>query len=95
MGLGDLFKPKNPPVLGLDISSTAVKLLELGRSGDRLRVESYAVEPLPPNSVIEKNISDVEAVGEAIKRAVKRSGSRSKFVCAAVAGSAVITKCRQ
>jgi len=92
MGLADLFKPKKPPVLGLDISSTAVKLLELGKSGDRLRVESYAVEPLPPNSVIEKNISDVEAVGEAIKRAVKRSGSRTKFAAAAVAGSAVITK---
>ncbi|MEJ2360810.1 MAG: pilus assembly protein PilM [Gammaproteobacteria bacterium] len=92
MGLGDLFKPKNPPVLGLDISSTAVKLLELGRSGDRLRVESYAVEPLPPNSVIEKNITDHDAVADAIKRAVKRSGTRCKFVCAAVAGSAVITK---
>ncbi len=92
MGLADLFKPKKPPVIGLDISSTAVKLLELGKSGDRLRVESYAVEPLPPNSVIEKNISDVEAVGEAIKRAVKRSGSRTKFAAAAVAGSAVITK---
>ena len=92
MGLGELFKPKTPPVLGLDISSTAVKLLELGRSGERHRVESYAVEPLPPNSVIEKNISDVEAVGAAIKRAVKRSGSRSKFAAVAVAGSAVITK---
>jgi type IV pilus assembly protein PilM len=92
MGLADYFKPKKPPVLGLDISSTAIKLLELGKSGDRLRVESYAVEPLPPNSVIEKNIADVEAVGEAIKRAVKRSGSRTKFAAAAVAGSAVITK---
>lgn len=92
MGLADLFKPSKPPVVGLDISSTAIKLLELGKSGDRLRVESYAVEPLPPNSVIEKNIADVEAVGEAIKRAVKRSGSRTKFAAAAVAGSAVITK---
>ncbi len=92
MGLTDLFKPKKPPVVGLDISSTAIKLLELGKSGDRLRVESYAVEPLPPNSVIEKNIADVEAVGEAIKRASKRSGSRTKFAAAAVAGSAVITK---
>ncbi len=92
MGVADLFKPKKPPVLGLDISSTAIKLLELGKSGDRLRVESYAVEPLPPNSVIEKNIADVEAVGDAIKRAVKRSGSRTKFAAAAVAGSAVITK---
>ncbi|HFQ14659.1 MAG TPA: pilus assembly protein PilM [Gammaproteobacteria bacterium] len=92
MGFAELFKPKKPPVLGLDISSTAIKLLELGKHGDRLRVESYAVEPLPPNSVIEKNISDVEAVGEAIKRAVKRSGTRNKFAAAAVAGSAVITK---
>lgn len=92
MGLGDLFKQKQPVVLGLDISSTAIKLLELGRSGDRMRVESYAVEPLPANSVIEKNIADVEAVGDAIKRAVKRSASRTKLAAVAVAGSAVITK---
>lgn len=84
--------PRKPPVLGLDISTTAVKLLELSRHGDRYRVESYAVEPLPPNSVVEKNISDVEGVAEAIRRAVKRSGSRAKFAAAAVAGSAVITK---
>ncbi|MCW9024155.1 MAG: pilus assembly protein PilM [Gammaproteobacteria bacterium] len=90
--MADLLKQKKQPVLGLDISSTAVKLLELGRHGDRIRVESYAVEPLPPNSVIEKNISDVEAVGEAIKRAAKRSGTRNKFAAVAVAGSAVITK---
>ena len=83
---------KKPTILGLDISTTAVKLLELSKSGDRYRVESYAVEPLPPNSVIEKNISDVDGVGEAIRRAVKRSGSRAKLAAAAVAGSSVITK---
>jgi len=83
---------KKPAILGLDISTTAVKLLELSKSGNRYRVESYAVEPLPPNSVIEKNISDVDAVGEAIKRAVKRSGTKLKDAAAAVAGSAVITK---
>jgi len=92
MSLGDFFKQKQPAILGLDISSTAIKLLELGKNGDNLRVESYAVEPLPANSVIEKNIADVEAVGEAIKRAVKRSGSRTKLTAVSVAGSAVITK---
>ncbi|MCK5643999.1 MAG: pilus assembly protein PilM, partial [Gammaproteobacteria bacterium] len=46
---------KTPRIIGLDISTTAVKLLELSKSGDQYRVESYAVEPLPPNSVIEKN----------------------------------------
>ena len=56
-----LFSRKNPPLVGLDISSTAIKLLELSRSGGRYRVESYTVEPLPANSVVEKSIADVEA----------------------------------
>ena len=72
------------PLIGVDISSTAVKLLQLSRSGDRYRVEHYAVEPLPPNAVVEKNIVEVEAVGEAIRRAVARSGSRTKHAAAAV-----------
>ena len=87
-----LFTPKAPPLIGVDISSTAVKLLQLGQVGGRYRVEHYAVEPLPPNAVVEKNIVEVEAVGEAIRRAFNRSGAKSKFAAAAVAGSAVITK---
>jgi type IV pilus assembly protein PilM len=79
-------------MLGLDISSTSVKLLELARAGDRYRVESYAVEPLPPNAVVEKNISDVEGVGEAIGRVIARSRTSLKQAAVAVAGSAVITK---
>ena len=81
-----------PPLIGVDISSTAVKLLQLARTGDRYRVEHYAVEPLPPNAVVEKNLVEVEAVGEAIRRAVARSGSRIKHGAAAVSGSSVITK---
>jgi type IV pilus assembly protein PilM len=79
-------------LVGVDISSTAVKLLQLSRVGNRYRVEHYAVEPLPPNAVVEKNIVEVEAVGEAIKRAVARSGTRVKHAAAAVAGSSVITR---
>lgn len=87
-----LLTRKKPPLIGLDISSTAVKLLELSQQNGRYRVESYAVEPLPANSVVEKNIADVEAVGESIRRAVKRSGTRNKAASVAVAGSSVITK---
>ena len=79
-------------MLGLDISSTSVKLLELSRSGSKYRVESYGVEPLPENAVVEKNISDVEGVGEAIARLVDRSKTKVKQAAVAVAGSAVITK---
>ena len=87
-----LFGKKSNILIGLDISSTSVKLLELSQANDNYRVESYAVEPLPPNAVVEKNISDVEGVGEAIKRVLNRSKSGSKSAAVAVAGSAVITK---
>jgi len=86
------FTKKSKPVLGIDITATAIKLLELSKSGGKYRIESYSVEPLPANSVVEKNIADTDAVGEAIGRAVKKSGSRIKDGAAAVAGSAVITK---
>jgi len=87
-----LFGNTKTPLVGLDISSTAVKLLQLSESGGRYRVEHYAVEPLPPNAVVEKNIVEVEAVAEAIRRAVARSGTKAKHAAAAVSGSSVITK---
>jgi len=87
-----VFKKKSKPLLGIDITATAIKLLELSKSGGKYRIESYSVEPLPANSVVEKNIADADAVGEAIGKAVKKSGTRIKEGAAAVAGSAVITK---
>ena len=47
-------------MLGIDISSTTVKLLELSHNGDTYRVESYSVAPLPPEAVVEKNVNKVE-----------------------------------
>ncbi|MDH5765528.1 MAG: pilus assembly protein PilM [Gammaproteobacteria bacterium] len=85
-------KPKQKPMLGIDISSTSVKLVELSHSDKGYKVESLAVEPLPANAVVEKNIQDVEAVGETLTKALKRSGSKCKLAALAVAGSAVITK---
>lgn len=92
MGILGFLERKSKPMLGLDISSTSVKLLELSRQGDRYRVESYAVKALPPNAVVEKNINEVEAVGEAIAGACQLSKSKIKDAAVAVAGSAVITK---
>ncbi len=83
---------KKPPLIGIDITSTAVKLIELGRSAKRYRVECYAVEPLPTNAVIEKNISDVEAVANAVSKAYKRSGSKARHCALAVPAAAAISK---
>lgn len=87
-----IFGRKKPILLGVDISSSAVKLLELSSIGGRYRVEGYAVEPLSPDSVIDRNITDVQSVGEAVARAVKKSGTRTRTAACAVSGTAVITK---
>lgn len=79
-------------LVGLDISSSSVKLLELSRKGDRYTVESYAVEPLPPNAVNDKQVADPALVGEAVTRAVSRAGPKTKQAAVAVSGASVITK---
>src|SRR5258708_13843266 len=61
-------------------------------SGGQYRVESYAAEPTPHNAINEKAIVDAEAVGETIRRAVKRSGAKSREAAVAISGDAAITK---
>jgi type IV pilus assembly protein PilM len=87
-----LFSRKYRQLLGLDITTSSIKLIELAMAGGQYRVEAYAAEPTPPNSMNEKSIVDPQAVGDAINRAVKRSGARSTEVAIAISGDAAITK---
>ena len=86
------FGKKSAPILGIDISETAIKLLELSLRGKKYQVESYAVEQLAPNSVSEKTINDIEQVGEAVASVVRKAGTKTKNAAVCVAGSSVITK---
>ncbi len=87
-----MFSRKSKPLLGLDITTSSVKLIELVESARSFRVESYAAEPTPPNAINEKAIVDADAVGEALRRAVKRSGTRAREAAIAISGDAAITK---
>jgi type IV pilus assembly protein PilM len=89
----DIFSPKAPPLFGLDISSSSVKMLEIVDAGKgAYRVERYVIEPLPRDATVDGNISNLEMVVEAVKRGYKRLGTRSKHVAMAVPTGAVITK---
>lgn len=92
--LGSLanFGKKSSTLLGVDISSTSVKILQLSPVGNSYRVDNYVIRSLPANSVVEKNISDIDAVGECIGAAVSILKPSLKDAAVAVAGSAVITK---
>jgi type IV pilus assembly protein PilM len=86
------FNRKQNAVLGIDISASSVKLLELGKIGSRYRVESFAVAPIPQDTMVDKNAANVNVMVEAIKVALKKSGSKLKQATIAVSGSAVMTK---
>jgi type IV pilus assembly protein PilM len=88
----DFFTKPSKPMLGMDISSSAVKLIELSKTGDTFKVEAYRVLPLPPNTIVDKNIADLDALSETITAVVKRSGSKLTDIVAAVSSSSVITK---
>ncbi len=89
----DIFKPKAPPLFGMDISSSAIKMVELAEAGKgSQRVDRYAIEPLAKDSVLDGNISNLESVAETVRRAWKKLGTRTKNVALALPTAAVITK---
>ena len=89
----DIFKAKLPPLLGLDISSSSVKIVELVDAGKgAMRVERYSIEALPKDAVVDGNIANLEAVVDSVQRGWKKLGTRTKNVAMALPTAAVITK---
>ncbi len=89
-----MFGRKKSPLLGIDISSSVVKVLELHHNSktDKYSVEAYAVEPLPLNAVVDGRIENVDEVSAALSRAVKRSNTKAKEASIAVSANSAITK---
>lgn len=85
--------PRARPLIGVNVSSSSVKMVELSAvSGGGYRVERYAIEALPREAVTDGNIANLDAVAEAIRRAWRRLATTTKFVAMALPASAVITK---
>jgi type IV pilus assembly protein PilM len=88
-----LFGQSSPPLVGLDISTSSVRLVELSDAGKgELRLERYASEPLARGVVVDGNIENIEAVSDAVLRVWKKSGTRIKHVALGMPPAAVITK---
>lgn len=90
----DFLQTSTPPMIGVDISSSAVKMLELSEAPKRggYVVERYAIESLPSDAVSDGNINNLDAVSEALQRAWKRMGTRIRNVSLALPAAAVISK---
>ncbi len=88
----NIFNKKTPATIGLDISSSAVRLIQFSRGESGIRIEHFAIEPLADGVVKDQAVMDSSAVAAAIERAVRRSGAKTKYCAVSVSGSAVMTK---
>lgn len=79
-------------LIGVDITSATVKLMELRRAGATYQVESYAVRPLREGAVVERRIHDMGEVVDALSRAVQQAKPHTRKAVVAVPTSAAITK---
>ena len=91
--LASLFSREPAPLLGIDVSMSSVKVVELGRArAGNLVLERCALEPLERGWIADGNIEKFDEVAEAVRRAVRKCGSRTKNAAFALPASAVITK---
>jgi len=82
-----------PPLIGVDVSSSALKLVELAEAGKgSYRLERYAIEPLTKDLVTDGNITNLDQVSDALRRGHKRLGSRNRNIAMALPAAMVITK---
>ena len=87
-----IFNPKSRGLVGLDISSSSIKIVELSGDKGKFRVERYVVEILPREAVADGNIVNLEATAETVRRAWKRMDTSIKQCAIALPASHVITK---
>jgi type IV pilus assembly protein PilM len=90
----DFLWAKTPPLIGVDISGSSVKMVELSESNKKgsYSIERYVIELLPKDAITDGNINNLEAVSETMQRAWKRMGTRIKNISLALPAAAVITK---
>ena len=80
-------------MIGLDISSSSVKLVELGQTGSGEYVlERFGSESFEKGWISDGQIEKFDEVAEAVKRLVTKSGTKTRQVVMAMPQSAVITK---
>ncbi|MGE0313185.1 MAG: pilus assembly protein PilM [Lautropia sp.] len=93
LDLQSIFKRKPAPLLGIDFSASSVKVVELapGRQAS-MRLERYAIEPIERGAIVDGNVEKPEAVADALIRAMRKAGTKTKNAALALPSSSVITK---
>ncbi|MGQ9645255.1 MAG: type IV pilus assembly protein PilM [Thermodesulfobacteriota bacterium] len=83
---------KKKDVLGLDIGSSSVKLVELNRAKGGFKLENLGLSPLPPEAIVDGALMDSVTIIDAIRELVSTTKTKRKDVVTSVSGHSVIVK---
>lgn len=86
-----LFKKKKD-LVGIDIGSSSVKLVQLWQTRDGYQLLNAAIMPLPPEAIVDNSLMDTAAVVDAVKNLVASQGIKSKDAACSISGNAVIIR---
>ena len=87
-----LFSRKTEPVMGIDISASAIKLIELSHGKKGYELKAFAHVPLPRDAIVENTVIDSIAVSQALLDALEQAKTSTRNAAIAVSGNAVIIK---
>jgi type IV pilus assembly protein PilM len=79
-------------VIGLDIGSSSVKLVELKEGKSGYQLQNLAISPLPPEAIVDGALMDSATIIEAIRDVIATSKTKLKDVVSSVSGHSVIVK---
>ena len=88
----ELFGISMDPIIGIDLGSSAVKIMELSKENDRYVVQNFAIEPLNMGDIVEKNIKNKDAVIKALSKAMAKTKISSRLACVSIPSAVAITK---
>lgn len=79
-------------VIGLDIGSSSIKLVELGESKNTYKLQNLGIAPLPPEAIVDGALMDSVTIIDTIRELIANTKAKTKDVITSVSGHSVIVK---
>ena len=83
---------KKKDLIGVDIGSSSVKLVQLWQSKGAYRLLNVGIAPLPPEAIVDNSLMDTAAVADAVRNLVASLGIKTRGAACSISGNAVIIR---
>jgi type IV pilus assembly protein PilM len=92
MAFGNLIISKSKNVVGLDIGTNSIKLVEVEESKGGVRLKNFGITPIPKDSIVNGAIVNHDAVVSAIQQLLSNLKVKTRDAVSSVSGHPVIIK---